>query len=418
MKIRGKQIPLYKIPGKAAKKAGNMVSDYIMGIKSSSHISKLSKINKRRNEKIVVAFIVQVPEIWDKQESLYIRMIEDSKFDTCLVIVPAYDFLEDKIGEYGLELEFFLCKSLGGKCIKAWENGVWKDIRNLGFDYVFYQRPYDQYLPNLYRSQELGMYTKVCYIPYATPEMRKTTIYPKGFFRNIYFGFMEDESGANINNKKYAHKEHISFYNAGYPVFEKMYGTNDSCKYETVLWTPRWSYSPIVGGSHFFEYNDTLSEFGWIKRSLIIRPHPMMWNHFEKEGLLTVERAEEIRRNWKSRNIEIDNNQDIKETFQKTDILISDRSSVIPMFFLTGKPIIYCPIETDYGSLFSLILPGLYIANTQKELLAILNLLFKKEDPLKDVRKEIIMAHFAQHVNATDSIINIIKLDAMVMEEK
>ena len=94
-----------------------------------------------------------------------------------------------------------------------------------------------------------------------------------------------------------------------------------------------------------------------------------------------------------------------------TDILISDRSSVIPLFFLTGKPIIYCPVETDYGSLFKAIMPGLYIARNENELNYQLKMLLDRKDILRARRMEIIEEHFYQHRQASERIIRKIKAD-------
>ena len=107
----------------------------------------------------------------------------------------------------------------------------------------------------------------------------------------------------------------------------------------------------------------------------------------------------------------IDTNKDISDTFQNTDILVSDRSSVIPMFFMTGKPIIYCPIESEYGYLFQMILPGLYIANNWEDMNNILDNLTGGNDRLKEVRESIIHEYFSSNMNASKKIVDTIYND-------
>lgn len=370
--------------------------------------------NTKHGDKIKVGFIVQMAELWSKQKSVYEHMCHMDLFDPWMIIVPKYDIQNGCIGEYGDEREFFRSECLNGQLVIAKENCGWVDIKPLGFDYLFYQRPYENYLPKLYRSSETVKYTKVCYIPYATPEKKDTVIYPGNFFRNIYFGFMEDESAALINTKRYkltCKKKLQHFCNIGYPAFEECIMQRKECNYENVLWTPRWSYDLIVGGSHFFEYEPYLTKFDWMEQNFSIRPHPMMWENFIKTGKATLQDKKEIEAKWSEHGIAIDCNKSIEDSFIHTDILLSDNSSVILMFFLTGKPIIYCIFDIDFGPLFKSIMPGMYIARNWEEVEKYLKMLQNHEDPLKSVRDEIISNNFQQHHNVAEKIVNTIAED-------
>ena len=108
---------------------------------------------------------------------------------------------------------------------------------------------------------------------------------------------------------------------------------------------------------------------------------------------------------------EIDSNKSIEDTFRNIDILISDNSSVILMFFLTGKPIIYCIFDVGFGTLFKSIMPGMYIARNWEEVEKYLKMLQNHEDPLKSVRNEIISNNFPQHHNVAEKIVNTIAED-------
>lgn len=414
MKVRGRNIPVREIPLKIINRIVNTVSFPLHKKKSKYYIDRLSG-EKRAHHIIKVGFIVQMPQLWDKQESVYRQMADNSEFDPYLIIIPAYDFVHERMGEYGEELDYFKSQCLNEKCIQAWQDETWINLKDLRFDYLFYQRPYNRCLPKEYHSNQIIKYAKTCYIPYATAETKQEIIYPESFFSDLYFGFMEDEGSAVENNLKFRYKSHIAFYNEGYPVFEKCMSQNSICKYSTVLWTPRWNYDPILGGSHFFEYNDVLTNYEWENRKLIIRPHPLMWSNFEKKGLLSPQEAEVIKHHWSEKEIESDYSASIENTFERADILVSDRSSVIPMFFMTGKPIIYCPIKSDYSSLFSTVLPGLYVVNDEREMLEVLDMLLRGKDPLRSARKRIITEEFMQHCKATEAIINLIKQDSMIM---
>lgn len=392
--------------------------EYILDLRSVYYLKK--NYNKAPHDgKIKVGFIVQMPELWDKQSSVYIRMCGDTRFEPWLIIVPKYDFENSRIGDYSSEKNFFISNCLNQKYIVIYNDDKWEKINISEFDYLFFQRPYEHYLPSFLRSSNTVCYTKNCYIPYATPEEKDTIIYPVSFFRNIYIGFMEDIGAAQINIQKFkgnCDKGIQHFMGIGYPAFEKCMQINKKCEYARFLWTPRWSYDPVIGGSHFIEYYQQLSDYKWGETKLIVRPHPLMWDNFIKEGILNKTQVDNVISLWKQRDITLDNNQSIEITYEDTDVLISDRSSVIPLFFLTGKPIIYCPLECEYSTLFSTILPGLYIANTWEELSEYINLLSQHKDPLRSVRQAIIDENFDCNSTATENIINTIIDDYNKME--
>lgn len=385
---------------------------FLGNARSSYYLKK--RCIRQRHDAIKVGFIVQMPELWDKQSSIYAQMCKDSQFDPWLIIVPKYDFENSKISDYGSEKIFFVTNCINGKYLIAYMDKKWIDLSSLDFDYIFFQRPYDSYLPKHLRSSNTVRFTKNCYIPYATPEIKNTGIYPIAFFRNIYMGFMEDISATQANIERFKRNCKIGiqhFLSVGYPPFEKCLKINNQCNYLNYLWTPRWSYDPIAGGSHFMEYYHQLAEYDWGKSKLIVRPHPMMWENFVKTGIINKNQIDDIFSLWEKRKVQVDSNKSIEETFESIDVLISDKSSVIPMFFLTGKPIIYCPKDCEYGSLFSTILPGLYIAKTWDELSGYIGMLSDHNDSLCSIRKKIIEENFTYNSSATENIVNAIISD-------
>lgn len=356
-------------------------------------------------DRIKVAFLAQMPEIWDKQESVYEAMLASDRFDPWLVLVPAYDVETGRVGDYGDEKAYFLERYKNNNILLAKQGNGWIDLAEHGFDYVFYQRPYDELLPKPLRSDQVLKASKPCYIPYASSEWQDSSSYPRRFLRNAYFAFMEDEAAERYCTERYQRGGHKRFWNIGYPGFEKCLTLKKECSYSSVLWTPRWSYDPVYGGSHFKEYCSPLTDYPWGEHRLTVRPHPLMWSTFAKEGILSKDAARQIRARWQEKGIREDPNKSIWDTFDSADILISDRSSVIPMFFLTGKPIVYCPIETEYSWLFSTILPGLYLANSWEELNVLLGNLLRGDDPLRPARERIIQDNFLYHAHATEQIV-------------
>lgn len=403
---------MYDLIKKTIKRTYRVIKDIKLDTYAKKYIQRVKK-QKKKSDKIKVLFIVQMPELWDKQQKVFEIMKENNAFEPRLLIVPKYDLKNNSLGEYGDELMFFL--SFDENAIRINEIDEYNSFISL-YDYIFYQRQYNNYLPEFLRGDNVVKYSKICYIPYATPEIKKTGLYNKDFYRYVYLGFLESENACHILRKKFKknyRKGIQKFIFEGYPVFESMLNQNSECFYNKILWTPRWSYDPFAGGSHFFEYCDNIIDYA--KKNphvnVCIRPHPMMFDNFIKEKRMTQDDVDSYIKEVTSSNATIDSNIDITSTFQNTDILISDKSSVITMFFLTGKPIIYCPIDCDHGYLFQTIMPGLYIANSWDDIEKVLGSLTVGKDELKDIRKNIIDESFRNNKSASERIVNAIYND-------
>lgn len=424
MQIRGYEVKWFELPSRAVghvcRKIGEIVKDKI----AVKYLEQLKENRLRHADPIRVGFIVQMPEIWDKEKTVFDQMLKNKEIIPTLIIVPAYDFAEALVGNYGNEKKYFINESKGNYILAKNEDGSWVDIRPEEFDYIFYQRPYNQYLPKHLRSLTLVKRAKLCYIPYATIEKKEDGLVtrPKDFIRDISIFFAEDKKTAEELNHTYHLTSEVKklqkFTFEGYPAFETGLRINEECAYDNVLWTPRWTYDSIVGGSHFFEYLPGIEKLQSAEGGFAIRPHPLMWENFIKTGRCSVDDIAEIKNRWKNIGIVEDTNENIEETFNTTDILISDLSSVVAIFFLSGKPIILCPIEPyapeEYSTLLTTILPGLYIAHTWKELEYYLHMLKSKKDPLLEIRKEIIQKYFDSNRNATSNIIEYIRRDYML----
>ena len=73
-------------------------------------------------------------------------------------------------------------------------------------------------------------------------------------------------------------------------------------------------------------------------------------------------------------------------SFWRTDVMISDISSVMPDYFLTGRPVIYCETGATENEIFREMLKGAYRVKDWESLEKTLNDLRNGIDPLKEVR--------------------------------
>ena len=132
-----------------------------------------------------------------------------------------------------------------------------------------------------------------------------------------------------------------------------------------ILWAPRWTYDEKIGKSHFFEYKDKFNELSKTYPNILftIRPHPMMFSNFIKSGLMTEEEFLHYKKELELLGIELSLNKDVSEDLKTTDILISDFSSIIPMFYFMNKPVIYTDADMALNEEYCIIMDNSYIAD-------------------------------------------------------
>ena len=336
----------YKV-AKAAYRVTNKFYKFLYILKSS--INKNSKC-------LNVGFIVQMPEIWDKQIDVYKNLSARENINVFLFVVPDYDYASDKVKEE-YDNNYFIKKY--PEAIKVVQNGKWLDLREYRLDYLFYPRPYDFYLPLEYRSYKMVKYCKCCYIPYGLTGSDNFDDTYLPFFDNIYCSFMESEYQMNLLKSHYKISTAMGIkkvYSLGYPAISRFLNFPKSNSIHTIAWTPRWSLDPIKGGSNFMNYYADFIEL--VKNSdfhFIFRPHPMMFDELIKKGFIDKEFKQCFLNTLEENGVRFDINSPIEEIFKEADLLITDYSSIIPEYFVTEKPFIYCdagiPLNKDYSEI-------------------------------------------------------------------
>ena len=176
-----------------------------------------------------------------------------------------------------------------------------------------------------------------------------------------------DEYGLDEFCKNVANNLNARCVNYCYPVrlrktFEYAKANNEIKK---ILWAPRWTYDEKIGKSHFFEYKDKFNELSKKYPNILftIRPHPMMFSNFIKSGLMTEEEFLHYKKELELLGIELSLNKDVSEDLKTTDILISDFSSIIPMFYFMNKPVIYTDADMALNEEYCIIMDNSYIAD-------------------------------------------------------
>lgn len=103
-------------------------------IDASNALKKIAQ-KEETKRKIKVGFIVQMPEIWDKQLPVYEAMLADEMFDPYLIVLPSFDLALNTFKEYGEELEFFRSLYPDEKIILAYSDEKWINLKELKLNY-------------------------------------------------------------------------------------------------------------------------------------------------------------------------------------------------------------------------------------------------------------------------------------------
>ena len=138
------------------------------------------------------------------------------------------------------------------------------------------------------------------------------------------------------------------------------------------------------------EYANKHSNFDFI-----FRPHPQAFLEWNATGELPEVEAEKYKKEYSDcNNAKIDLQKEYLTTFYSSDFMITDISSIVAEYFLTGKPIIYCHKKDCFNDFSRKISEGFYWVRNQKELEERINDLMAGNDPLAEVRKKLIKENF------------------------
>ena len=383
------------------------------------HIPAIRR-NRRKIEarpaksRIRVGFLVQCPENWATLQSVWDGAVEDDRIEPVALLVPEielayYLILKKVVWE---KTYAFGEKVFGDRAIRAYnpDTGAWQDPKAFDLDYIIIQRPFETYLPKGYRAGDFSRFAKVCYIPYSflvtTSPRIKEIEYNSHFIRNVSMIFCEKQASLDYVNRKFAQtirKGDQKAFSHGYPKFDLIKGKpgvdsalwprkRDSGIYR-MIWTPRWTTDPALGGSHFFDYKDQMIAMAEKDPTidLVFRPHPLALDHYVSAGLMTAEdRQDYLDRYAQCMNANIDRTTEYDDTFFSSDCLVTDITSVLIDYLFTGKPIVYCTSPIDQYLFAPELHECLYKVESFDEITRTVEQLRKGIDPKKELREKVV----------------------------
>ncbi len=372
---------------------------------------------KEKREKIRVGFLLQVPNNWAVLEPVYEAAKEMEDIEPVILLMPELTFFcYVKLTHIEWEKTYrFGHERYGDQCIETWnpKTETWIDPADLDLDYVFIPRPYETYLTKPYKASGLRNVSRVCYVPYSSPLLDDyRLLYNMHFVRNVRLIFCEKQHSLEYVSKLLRPSLEAGEQKAfctGFPKFDMnregdglespLWPREKQNTVQRVIWTPRWNMDPWLGGSSFMKYREGILKYAQEHEDvdLIFRPHPLAKSALVADGYVTEQEWEDYLQQYRDgRNTNVDLTSTYYDLMWSSDVLITDVSSMIMDYMLTGHPIIYCPtpaigtMSDDPKLAIRDLLPGMYIARDLAEIDAVLTQLRKGEDPKREIRQELI----------------------------
>lgn len=373
----------------------------------------------RAGDKIRVGFLCQYIPAWGKLEPVYRRMKESEEFEVFLLCVPMgihKQRLDNPRDRSNDTYEYYQKAGYEEAVNTLTGENEWLDLETLELDYLFVTRPYNAYMPPEYSSHVVSRYTRICVLSYAftlTEEIYRSTL-NKDFFCNVYLYFAENTYAMEKHIRHFPGRHRKGLQRSvcyGMAALEEILCAKDrpapawdfSKQEFRVMWTPRWTTDPALGGSNFFVYRQAMLDYAGAHGDVdfLFRPHPLMFDNFLKTGEMTEGEIEAYKHEIEELpNVSLDQEKEYGATIWNSSVLVSDISGFMPEYFITGRPVVYCPADSSLtlaGNSIELI-EGCYIAHDKEELFGILEQLRRGEDPLRKKREELIPKLFGADI--------------------
>lgn len=375
---------------------------------------------------VKVGFVCQYIPAWAKVETIYRMMQTDPRFEPVLICLPS-GIRDNRLTDPEIPgndtHDYFLSHGYPEALDARTGKDSWLDLEGLGLEYLFYPRPYNNFLPKEYTTPQVSRYCRICLLMYGmeiTEEITRTTL-NRDFMAYVSYYFAENTAVQQVHVRQNQKGHELGLQKTlclGMPVLESLHSRKEeesaswafSKNDFRVMWTPRWTTALAEGGSNFFTYYKTLTEYARNHPDMdfLYRPHPLAFAHFIETGEMTEEQVADFKQEIEETpNISLDKEPQYDATLWRSSVLISDYSGMVPEYFSTGKPLIFCMSNmiltlSDFGRRM---MEGCYKVENERELFACLEMLKSGQDPLKETRKQIIRELYGSNDGACARIL-------------
>lgn len=299
-----------------------------------------------------IVFFAELGSKWDSMNSVY-RAFKDRKdCDVAVVLAPIYRAV--KSGETVLTdviYEDYLTP-MGIKHIPYQQYDISKDLP----DMVFISNPYESVTLPQFWPENIAKYTRLVYLPYYTGmAISQESIKVHCYMPVAQYAWRIIAQSKKIKeiHQKYAPKHGDNILVTGLPKWDDIFWLKENPVDIDANWERRlrgkkvflWNshYAAKSNTSTLLQLGKDIIDFfgGRDDVALIWRPHPMTETIFKLYLPQYSSTWEKLKSDVeKADNMILDNNTSYNMSFQYSDALISDWSSMLTQYILTEKPIL------------------------------------------------------------------------------
>ncbi len=315
-----------------------------------------------------IMFVPYKASMWDSMDSIYKAAINDESCEVFVVPAPYYIVKDNNITKYQYE-GYELDKSIE---ITHWQESY---IYSIYFDVIYFHNPYDSYntisrVHSSFQSNMLREWSKtLVFTPYAvgidsfdTLEESKE-MYIANMFKLPALQYSDVVLANSVCEKEFLKKQGIDE--------RKLFRASPKLDYVTTIQDnevqipQEWS-DKLQGRTTFLvglnikhinvAYNEAIKIIVDMLNDtdcgLIFRPHPFLGEFLKGYNLEVFEHFQSVIDIIKrSSNGIYDDTTSYVTSFQASDALFNDFSSIMPMYMMTGKPV-YQYIEPHINKKF------------------------------------------------------------------
>lgn len=354
--------------------------------------------------KIRVLFLVMDAAKW-KAQSLYETMRADGRFHPVMALTTYKDDLAFDAGrairKIDIDGEFY--RKLGNECVEVFDRETLRGLPLSLFspDIVFFQGP-GSFLDGQYVFT-VSKYALCCYIPYSIETVEMMAVHKLPYFHEqLFLQIAPTEADARYIRESYPQWRRAgSVEGLGHTVFDEYVRCRDDGEggdSNRVIYAPHFSF-PVGGkdravtlstflttGKPILDYARKHPEMNWL-----FKPHPLLRRELEETRVWTKAEIDAYYSEWDRIGGSWDLGDYIR-LFLRSKALITDCSSFLVEYAMTGKPIIRLMDDTirarmrsAYEPLFS----TYYSVRTLSEMMsAFSSVLERGEDPKREARRK------------------------------
>lgn len=322
----------------------------------SEQLSLLSDRIVDRRPPLKIVFFVQEYSLWASFRTIYEYYLSLNNCTIDLVYVYSTNSLSEKEKERNIKL----FKADGYRVLEMEDY----DLTIESPDVAFYLKPYKGFngAPPKFYIEEISKHIRyTVFVSYCLDVQGGEDLVKFFYAQPMLFHAWKVISYSSYYTsrlKRYSYRDADNIVEMGHPKFDGISAIMEQGAFRIPEWDAKISNRPVVlwnthfsvksgeGVGTFFDNKDTVFDFfkSNTDKVLLWRPHPYFWSCIEEDPRIGKDGLEDLLEEvGKMGNVIIDTQGDYRYSFAAADALLSDATTFLVEYAMTGKPVMYTP---------------------------------------------------------------------------